>query len=175
MADFDFEQKKLEERIVAKLMRRFIGIYGAKTISNRFSLVQGGEDVGMSAAIEAFAIELYPLRDRLNLIAYGLEYVNAEHPKFPPTPFEFHQLCLRGKRQEFKPEPEHYAPASPEAVSKAKEAARGMNVGFASTGWAESLRKDWLEGKKLLVRQVEAASKALGEIWKTIDGKRVVL
>ena len=168
-------QKKLELRYAARIMQRFSGIYGAGVVRRKFSEIQGGEDVGMAAAIEALAIELYPLRDRLDLIKYGVENVNAEFPEFIPTPYQFHQLCLRGKRKEFKPEPD-FAPASRDAVAKAKKEAQKLaaKANRGNKEWAEKLRKDFKAGKGLLEQQITMASKALREKWTKVNGVPVI-
>lgn len=168
-------QKKLELRYAARIMQRFSGIYGAGVVRRKFSEIKGGEDVGMAAAIEALAIELYPLRERLDLIRYGVENVNAEFPEFIPTPYQFHQLCLRGKRKEFKPEPD-FAPASRDAVMRAKREAEKL-AAKANSGnmkWAEKHKKDFESGKKMLAQQILMASKALKEKWTKVNGVPVI-
>lgn len=164
-------QKKLDLRYAARIMQRFSGIYGAGVVRRKFSEIQGGEDVGMAAAIEALAIELYPLRDRLDLIKYGVENVNAEFPEFIPTPYQFYKLCLRGKRQEFKPLPKAGS-ASPAVVAKAKAVANSMNEKFANKDWARAIHKKWLAkgGGIVLPIAVQMAERALGIKFEKEEG-----
>lgn len=166
-------RQPLKRSWVRKLFAELQGNYGTRFLDMWRSGVTdtNGDDVGLQNAMDMWAEKLAGFRERPDAIRRVLDTL----PKHPPTLPEFVELCRTScPKQEVKALP---APEVPPSVIEARQAeaeAMAKRIAKKASGkeWAERIKADFIEGRRLMPIQVEMAPDALGEAWTDEDGQR---
>ncbi len=109
---------RLPDAWVTKIFQRLTGVYGAQ-FRSKYSQVEGGVDVGLAMAAEAWATELGDFSSRPEAIAYGLDHLPKDHA---PNAIEFLDACKRCPRKEDEHVRLEYKPTA-EDIARQKEMA----------------------------------------------------
>ena len=96
----------LNPAYAVRIHENLCGVYGHRSVANKFSHIEDGIDKGIELLLIALQRELGAFNDRLDAIAWALE--NAS-PERVPSVLEIRELCKRAPRKElaieYKPEP----------------------------------------------------------------------
>ncbi len=111
----------LDQKWVAEIFKRLLGIYGAQ-FKNKFSSLENGVDVGILAAKDIWAQELGTFGSRPESIAWALDNLPTDHA---PNAVEFKELCRRAPRKQLHEALEcKHIKADPEKVAEFTEQAQ---------------------------------------------------
>lgn len=128
--------RPLDMRVIDRLFNRLIGIYGAQ-FKSKFSVVEGGVDVGVANAKETWAHELRNFGDKLEAISYALDHLPIDHA---PNAVEFRDICRRAPQKEAPALP--YQP-TPEDIERSRGMARSLGEAVGSSKIRDGIDEHW--------------------------------
>lgn len=159
----------LTEEQAAHVSQRIVANYGLAMVRSKWQSLTPKE-----LKIE-IARQLGPFS--WNVILQALDLMPGRFEDYPPNIGQLVGLCKSCepvKTVKALPNPE----IDPETKARRMEAAGATlksvdSVGSDGRTWAEKLRAKFLRGETLLLAQHIAASAAMKETWKTVNGTRV--
>ena len=107
----------LKREWAVRIHEKLTGIYGVRSVSNKFSKIVDEVDQGTSILIQSIQEELGAFYDRPDAVHWMLDNLPAERV---PNPREMRDLCRAAPRNVAALENKH-VPASPEKVAEAND------------------------------------------------------